>query len=777
MCCLGCQAVAEAIVEERLEGYYKNRSEMPSRPDELIPEALQQMQLFDRAEVQASFVKKIGDEKTASLILEGIVCAACAWLSENHVQKIPGVMAFKVNYSTHRARLVWDEKLVKLSEVLRAITDIGYVAHPFDPNKQADLHKKTKQLMLRRLVVAGLGAMQAMMLAASIYLGAGENSDAGMYQFLRGLSWLVATPVVFYSAAIFFKSAWRDLKSKSLGMDVPVSLAIILAYGASVWSIFTGQGEIYFDSITMFVFFLLVGRFLELSARKKSGEAMDSMLRLTPAIATRKLSGHFAQNDFEEVAVIDLSIGDEVLIRPGGQVPADGVVTEGASTVNESMLTGESLPQFKKVGDKLIGGSSNFDSPLLMKIKSLGEDTVLSFILRLLDEAQLGKPKIAKLADKVAQYFVIFILLLALATFVYWWQKDASQALWILISVLVVTCPCALSLATPTAVTVACGKLSQNGILTTSSDALEKLAKVTDIVFDKTGTLTTGKISLESLDNFTSLPSNELISIACALEIKSEHPIAQALLVEKSSVRTAKSLVTKIGQGIEGKIGGKLYRIGTLGFVGKDIAHAVEMTEAKNNRIKVYLADEEKVLGCFIFSDSLRKSARQTVAELAKLHIVPHMFSGDQNTLAMSIAARLDIVDAQGDLLPADKLQELLKLQDEGAVVAMVGDGVNDAPILAGADVSIAMGQGASLAQVSSDIVLFSNHLLHLSDSVRVSKFMMRIIKQNISWAIIYNLVALPLAILGYVMPWMAAIGMSLSSLLVVLNALRIRNL
>ena len=774
MCCPGCQAVAAAIVEENLENYYKNRSALPMRPDKLVPEELSHMQLFDRAEVQKSFVTEADDKKSANLILEGIVCAACAWLSERHVHKMPGVIEFKVNYSTHRANLVWDDKVVKLSQILKAIGDIGYKAHPFDFDKQEKIYKETRQDMLRRLVVAGICSMQVMMLSAAIYLGAGEDPESAMYQFLRWTSFLLATPVVFYSSAIFFKSAWRDLKIKSLGIDVPISLAVSIAYIGSILALVNNFGEAYFDSICMFVFFLLIGRYLELAARHKSGEAIESMVRLTPAIATRKNAGKL-----EEVAVIDLQIGEQVLIKPGGLVPADGIVVEGISTVDESMLTGESIPLIKREGDKLIGGSNNIKSPLIMQITSLGADTVLSSILRLLEKAQTAKPKIARLADMVAGYFVAFILLLALATVIYWWQYDAAEAFGILISMLVVTCPCALSLATPAAITVAIGKLGKKGILTANSNALENLAVIDDLVFDKTGTLTKGDLTLIKIVNFTKLAERELISIASSLEARSEHPVARPLLKENISTVEAKEVKVSVGSGIEARVNDTMYRIGTLDFVQDGIANNSEITEiaTEPNTVYVYLGDQTKVIACFKFSDTLRADAISTIKELRKLKVTPHLLSGDKDKAAKAIGLRLDIAEAKGGLMPDDKLREVTILQKAGSVVAMVGDGVNDAPVLAGADVSFAMGQGTSLAKVNSDIVLFSNRLKFIPYSIKVAKFMLRIIRQNITWAIVYNLVALPLAMMGLVAPWMAAIGMSLSSLLVVLNALRIRNI
>ncbi|HSH28628.1 MAG TPA: heavy metal translocating P-type ATPase, partial [Thiohalobacter sp.] len=492
MCCPGCKAVAEGIVAAGLEDFYRYRTEKSRTAQDLVPEALRDIDLYDRPEVQQSFVSVDTDHlREASLILEGITCAACVWLNERHVGRLPGVVEFQVNYSTHRARVKWDDSRIHLSDILRAISDIGYLAHPFDPGRQEAVHKRERSQALRRIAVAGLGMMQVMMIAVALYAGEADGSmDVALRDFLRWVSLLIALPVVVYSARPFFVSAWRDLRRRQLGMDVPVSLAIGGAFIASGWSTAVGGEDVYFDSVAMFTFFLLTGRYLEMLARHKAGQAAEELVRLLPATAGRLDAG----GEETRVAVAELRPGDRVRIKPGETVPADGRVREGRSSVDESLLTGESLPQTKQPGQSLVGGTVNIESPLIMEVRKVGQDTVLSAISRLLDRAQTEKPGVARLADRVAGWFVAAILLLAVGVAAWWWQAEPARAFAITLSVLVVTCPCALSLATPVALTAATGALTRMGVLTTRSHALETLARITHIVLDKTGTLTEGRL-------------------------------------------------------------------------------------------------------------------------------------------------------------------------------------------------------------------------------------------------------------------------------------------
>ncbi len=767
MCCRGCEAVARAIVDSGLVDFYRYRTEKSPQATGLVPEQLDEMALYDRDDLQKSFVRQqAGERREASLILEGIVCAACVWLNERHVKALPGVIDFSVNYSTHRARVSWDNSRLKLSEILEAISAIGYHAHPFDPGRQEQLYKQERTRALRRLAVAGLGMMQVMMLAVALYAGASEGMDSGLRQFLRWVSLFLTIPVVLYSAQPFFRSAWRDVKRRRPGMDVPVTLAISAAFLASAWSTVSGHGDIYFDSVTMFTFFLLAGRFLEMGARHRAGQAAEELVKLLPATAAR-----LGEDGEQRVPVADLVIGDRVLVRPGESIPADGRIVEGQSSVDESLLTGESRPCRRVPGDLLVGGTVNKESPLVMEIEQVGEETVLSAIVRLLDRAQTEKPSVARLADRVAGWFVGALLLLAAGVAFWWWLHDPTHAFAVTLSVLVVTCPCALSLATPAAVTAATGALTRLGVLTTRGHALETLAHATHMIFDKTGTLTRGELTLEQVELLSTLDRAQCLALAATLEQASEHPIATALRREAGPAGEVTALVASPGDGIEGCIEGRRYRIGTAAFV----AGLQSDTPPADLPGGVVLGDEDSLLAHFLFADPLREQAQEALDQLRQLGFSIELLSGDEEHAVERVAGQLRITKAQSRCRPEDKLARIRRLQEQGAIVAMVGDGVNDAPVLAAAQVSIAMGGGTQLAHASADMVLLSEQLPHLADAVRTSRRTLAVIRQNLGWAVVYNMVAVPLAAAGQIAPWMAAIGMSMSSLVVVLNALRLR--
>lgn len=769
-CCTGCQAVAEAIVANNLTDFYKFRTDVSTKPEELVPEALRQLQIYDEPELQKSFVQSKGDLREAALIMEGIVCAACVWLNEHHVRQVAGVLDFRINYSTHRATLRWDNSKVQLSTVLKAITDIGYLAHPFDPGRMQALQKKEKSLALRRIAVAGLGMMQVMMLAVAMYVGAYSDMTEGMRDFIRWISLIMTIPVVVYSANVFFMSAWRDLKRKRFGMDVPVSIAIIIAFSASVYATITGTGEVYFDSVTMFTFFLLTGRFLEMQARHKAGQVAEELIRLLPATTIRLRNG-----EQEVVAVNALEINDHVLIKPGEIVPADGVVLEGVSSINESLLSGESLPTTKQVGDALVGGTVNLESPLVMQVQKVGDSTVLAAIIRLLERAQSEKPRLARLAERVASRFVPLILTTAVLVFLYWYFQGSPEAFWIALSVLVITCPCAFSLATPAALTAATGTLTGQGVLTTRGHALETLAQVDHIIFDKTGTLTTGKLALVDTKTFSTLSAEECLKLAAGLERVSEHPVGHALLAQASETYSLEGIQAYSGKGLAGTWNNEVIRIGTVEFVA-ELTQVPVPSISTTTQSTVWLGKAGQWLAVFYLQDQIRPEAKQVVSELKALGLEVSLLSGDNPEVVAAVAKALGIEKALGGQLPDAKLQYLKQLQAQKSIVAMVGDGINDAPVLAAAEVSVAMGSGSQLAQASADMVLLSENLARIPFAIRTARRMQTIIKQNFAWTIGYNLLAIPIAALGWVAPWLAAIGMSMSSLIVVLNALRLKN-
>ena len=781
MCCAGCQAVAQAIVDNGLADYYRHRDAMPESPREALPQIVAEFGLFDHPDVQKNFVRRAegaaGEhEREAALILEGITCAACVWLNESHVRRQPGVTAIDINYATRRARVRWDERVTKLSAILEAIAAIGYRAHPYDVGRSEALAQKERKTALWRLFVAGFGMMQVMMYAVPVYLADGDMTP-DIEQLMRWASLILTVPVILYSAAPFFLSAWRDLKLRRVGMDVPVALGVGAAFAASVWATLIAAGEVYFDSVTMFVFFLLSGRYLEMMARQKAARSVETLARAIPAFATR-LATWPSEMAGERVAVAELRVGDAVQIKPGETVPADGCVLEGESAADESLLTGESRPVPKRAGDALIGGSVNTASPLVMRVERVGEATRVAAIQRLMERAAAEKPRLVEMADRVAGRFIVALLVLAVATALAWWWIDASRALWIFVAVLVVSCPCALSLATPAALTVATGALAARGVLVTRGHAIEALARVDRFIFDKTGTLTVGRMELVETMVIRG-DSGRALALAAALERGSEHPIARALISGAGDIHIdVEGLRSTTGAGVEGRIEGGVWRLGRPEFVaalhGIEVAADVQAIVGAGDTV-IALGNAEGWQAFFRLSDGLRPEAAAMAAELAAAGIRLSIFSGDAPAAAARIGAALGIADARGGLSPEDKHAALKAMQLAGETVAMVGDGVNDAPVLAQAQISIAMGGGADLARANADVVLLGNSLQALPQGLALARRTLRIVKQNLVWAFAYNFLAIPLAMAGWVTPWMAGIGMSASSLLVVLNALRLQ--
>ena len=778
MCCPGCQAVAEAIVDGGMEEYYQYRTEPAEQGRELVPDFLQQSLAYDLDAVQDSFVRhhasEQGDLREADLILEGITCAACIWLNERHLAALVGVKSVAVNYSTRRARIEWNNDKIKLSEILEAITRIGYLAHPYDPSRQQQLLEDERKQQLRRLGLAGVLGMQVMMIAVALYLGDFFGMEAQFEKFFYWISLGLTLPVMLYSAQPFFRAAFRDIKHGQAGMDVPVSIGISVAFAGSIWSTFNGHGEVYYDSVVMFVFFLLTGRYFELVARKRSSESSDALVHGIPAVATR-----INNNEELLVTVAELNVGDIVRVKPGETFPADGFVIEGRSSIDESLLTGESMPIPIEVGRTVIGGSINVESPLLIKLEKIGQDTILSGVIRLLERAQTEKPRITKLADKTAAWFVLAVLVLAVSVATYWWNEGVAIWLPITIAVLVVTCPCALSLATPTAVTAATSRLTSQGLLTTRGHALETLAKASHFIFDKTGTLTEGKLELVTAKILSDASESECLTWAAALETSSEHPVARALCnAAESSAIVASDVINTPGAGLTGIISGKSFFLGTEKYILEKTG--LSLPEQQLNILRdqghtvVALADENQCHALFAMGDRLRKDAAQLISQLKSSERNIVLLSGDHSVAVARVAKQVGIDDWQAECLPADKLKAVTELQHQGAVVAMIGDGINDAPVLAAAQVSIAMAGGTQLAAASADMLLLSNDLTAISEGRTTAQRMLLIIKQNLVWAIAYNALALPAAALGYVAPWMAAIGMSASSLFVVANALRL---
>ncbi len=777
MCCRGCQAVAQAIVDNGLQDYYRHRTALPSTAHELIPAELSRLDLYDHPEIQSSFVIEEGEDtsiKQALLILEGITCAACVWLNERHLQQLPGVRTVQVNYANHRARITWDEREIQLSRILREIQLLGYNAHPYNALQQEALRRKARSVDIRRIAVTGLSAGQVMMLAVALYAGAAFGIEHSTAQLLRYVSLVLTLPVLLYTAMPFYVSAWKSLRSGRVNMDVPVSAAIIAAFVGSAWVTWHGQGVVYYDAITMFSLFLLSTRFMERNAREKSVEATENLLKLVPAMALRVREGQQ-----EAVAVLELRAGDVILVKPGEAVAADGEVIGGVSSVDEALLTGESRAVPKEPGAAVIAGSINLEGPLTVRVTGVGENTVLAGIVRLLDRAVAEKPRLALLADQVAGYFSYALLILTLLVALAWWWADPARVLEIVLAVLVVTCPCALSIAAPAAFAAAGSHLLKQGILLTRGHALETLAKVSHVVFDKTGTLTYGKPQLHEVLALAEVSDQECLRIAASLEQASEHPLAQSFLahIAKSELYPVGDAQNFPGKGVSGIINGRRYTLGNQALAALAGEPEQRGQAAPGGATMVWLCEERQPLARFTLCDELRPEASGLVQELKRQGFSVSMLSGDSEAAVNHFAGMLGVSDFRWALHPEDKLAALKGLQHRGQVVAMVGDGVNDAPVLAGADVSVAMGGGTQVARASSDIVLLSEKLPDIWRALRAGRATMKIMKQNFIWAAGYNFTALPFAALGYIPPWLAALGMSVSSLVVVLNALRLRQI
>lgn len=774
MCCQGCKAVAESIVENALEDYYKHRTELPQTPEDLIPNALKQLALYDHPEVQKSFLFGVRDpnfddhSKEAILILEGITCAACIWLNERHLKQLVGIERVAFNYSSHRVRIGWDEQQIKLSQILAEIRKLGYHAYPFSAQQQDIVRAQQRKSSIKRLAVAALSAAQAMMMAVALYAGASQGLEYANAQLLRWFSLVLTIPAITYCAWPFYRAAWRGLVNRQLGMDAPISLGIITGFVGSAIATVQGQGTVYYDTITMLICFLLVTRYLERGAREKSIEAAENLLRLSPSLATLVSHGEFVLTP-----VIELQLNDHILVKPGETIAADGLIVEGTTSVDESLLTGESRALTKSVGEHVYAGSINYESPITVKVQALADNNMLASISRLLDRAQAEKPPLAETADHVAAYFTSALLVIVVFIAIFWWQQSPDKVFEIVLAVLVVSCPCALSLAAPAAFAAAGSHLVGRGVLLTRGHALESLAKVDHVVFDKTGTLTIGKPVLINTIAYANLTTAECLKIAASLEQASEHPIAKSFLsaMERQPLYSVENCQNIAGQGVTGDIANQAYRLGNTEL------HALPMPtlDAPPSASVVFLSQGNILLAAFMLSDQARPDVPKLVKNLHTQHIHTSILSGDNASTVAHFAQSVGVTQWQAGLSPAQKLAQIRALQQQGATVLMVGDGINDAPVLAGANVSIAMGSGTQIARATGDVVLLSEQVLEIEHAVKTSKFAMQVIRQNFIWAIAYNLFALPFAAMGLISPWMAAIGMSVSSLIVVLNALRIK--
>lgn len=762
VCCPGCKAVAELIRDSGLSNYYTMR-DTPSPGVGKPPDDMAEWQVFNNVEMLQAFADTEPRTAEATIYAGGMYCSACSWLIETSLSEVPGVRSVDVNPITHRLRVRWLHENLGLGDLLAKLSSLGYQPQPLAPDDASRPELAEQRMALKRLLVASLGMMQVMMFAVGLYAGDFQGIDADMQRFLRLVSFFVATPVVFYAAKPFFVSALRGVVTRKPGMDLPVSIAIGAAYVASVYATFTNGPAVWFDSVAMFVFFLTLGRYLEMRARHRSIDRGVALSQLVPNTATRIVDG-----ERTVVPVAQLATDDVVLIRAGESIPADGIIVSGETSVDEALLTGEAKPRPRTPGNRLTAGSVNLDAIVEMRVVSTGNDTTLGAISRMSERARFTRPQFVNVADRIASHVVVALLFIATAVALYWYFVAPERAFVITLSVLVVTCPCALALATPAAFATVGSRLSELKLLVTNGNAIEVLAKATQVVFDKTGTLTCGRPEVQSIQILhDDYDEAECLRIAAALEQASTHPIAHAFRGD-GTLPDVSDAANHVAQGASGTIGTSQWRIGNALFA------LDEPVSDDDSSTVIYLGIDGRKVARFEITDTLRPDASKTLNTLRSMGINLSLVSGDNAGAVSEVARSLNIDDLHSDCTPADKLKIIVALQARGERVVMVGDGINDAPVLAGADTSIAPGHGALLAQTSADVIMLGEFLRPVTTAIRLSRATMRIVRQNLVWAVLYNVTALPLAVAGMVPPWLAAIGMSASSLVVVLNALRL---
>ncbi len=773
VCCIGCRSVAELIHANGLGAYYRFRSR-PDADSGLRPEPSEWAH-YDAADLQSRYVHPVGEFAEATIEIGGLYCSACVWLLEKALLGQAGVECLAISPATRRAVIRWNPAVLPFSRLLAAIAAIGFRPQPLAAGQSANPAHDEYRLALKRLIVAAAAGMQVMMFAVALYAGDYFGIDGEIEKFLRTISLLVTLPIVFYSARPFYRGAWRGIQARAPGMDLPVSIAIIAAFLASVRATLLDQGEIYFDSVAMFVLFLSATRYLEMRARHRSDDYAFALARLLPDVATRIVDGRH-----EIVAIDSLRAGDVIHVRPGDVMPVDGDVLTGSLLLDESMLTGESMPVSRACGAGVLAGSVNRGGSGSVRVTRTGASTSLAEVGRLLERTKADRPRVAQLADRIASVFVVGMLVVAAVTGGIWLMIDSPRAFEIVLATLVVTCPCALALATPAALAAAASTLASRGFLLVRSRLLEVLGRNATIVFDKTGTLTEGRPKVvQSRTYDQDWPLARCMALAAAMEQASEHVLARAFTEgDGAEVFSLDDVRVVAGEGVEAVVDGVRWRIGSARFVtaSAQIEGPARMPGGEARSL-VLLGNERDVVAQFAIGDELRADAPSTVTALKAAGFRVLIASGDHEVAVSAAARELSVTEWHSELLPDDKVALVRSLREAGVPVVMIGDGINDAPVLAAADASIALDAGTALARATADAVVVGKRLGSVLDGVNIARATRRIIRENIAWAIAYNITAVPLAASGMLAPWMAALGMSASSLIVVLNALRIHRL
>jgi Cu2+-exporting ATPase len=776
-CCGGCLAIAEEISAAGLADYYALRTSVAAtaagreEADERI---------YDREELQNTFVHRAGALRRVSLFLERVRCPACLWINERRLRAVPGVVDAGVVYASRTARVTWDPDRVKLSAILASVREIGYQARPIDPSHRASLEREGSRRDTARLIFAGVLGMMVMNLALAAYFLGGVRSGPlplwetfGRWGALAGSAVLLA-----YPGQDFFAGAWRDLRNRRLGMDVPLVLGFAAAWIGSAWATARGSGPVYFDAVAMLVFFVLLARAIESRARLSAAAALDGLAAIEPAVA-RRVGGDGTEND---VLARDLSPGDLVRVSPGGIAPADGDLVEGDTSFDESVLTGEPWSRRRGPGDPVVAGSRNVGQAALLRVTRAGESSTLGEVRRLLERGLASRPAAAELADRLSGWIVLAVLAASAGTAAWWAFHDSSRAVAATVAVLIVTCPCALALATPVGLTLAAARLARSGVLPARMSAIEPLATAQTAVFDKTGTLTLLSPRLAALDLAGGLDADTARSVAAALERDSLHPIAGALAASARTRLSAARIEHEPGRGVSGDVGGSRWWLGSADFASggaplpASIGLALDEARRDGNPAAL-LVDRRGRAALFVFSEELRPGAGELLASLRKEGVRRFvLLSGDSSRAAERLGKALGFDEVRTGMTPDAKLAWVRRLQATGTDghLLFVGDGMNDAPALAASGVSLCFTQAPQVSRLACDFLISRTDLGAVIEARRIARRTRRLLVQNVGWAIAYNVVSIPLAAAGLVPPWAAAIGMSASSLLVVGNAMRL---
>lgn len=789
-CCHGCATVCDSIYGAGLDGFYSRRQDgdILEPPDEQDTD----LSFYDIDEVQAEYVGNLEPEREIHLLVEGIHCAACVWLIENSLKKLPGIIAARVNLSGRRLLVKWNNDKLALSRIIASLQKLGYSAVPYDPEAAEGSINRANRQILYRMAVAAFGMMNLMWISIALYTGANQGE---FRQLFHWIGFMLATPTLLYSGQPFYRGAWNGLKNRRPSMDLPIAIGVTITYAYSVYVTVTGSevGEVYYDTVVNFLFVILVGRYLEAISKRHAVASTQRLLDLQPRVATVVRDGQESVVPIRSVLKTDL-----VRVKPGERIPVDGVVVSGSSPVDEAVLSGESEPIIKSAGNNVSAGTLNGSGSLLIEATELLADSALGKIIHLVEEAQASKAPIQSMADRIVPWFVVVTISLATLTFVYWISIDFEIALLAATAVLIITCPCAFGMATPMSIAVASGLGARNGILVRNGGVLETFAHVDHLVFDKTGTLTEGQLNLvkvateegswsRGLQDSMSPALAQLTLQCAAIERYSEHPIAAALTrfadANDWKLPIVEDFVSVAGKGVKAEIQGESIMLGTLKWMNE-----MQLEASPKLQQEIAALDEQGVssiccaqggqlVAVMGIEDSIRPGAEELIQELKSAGLAVTLLSGDRRKTAEHIAARLGGMDVIAEVLPADKNAVIAELQSQGKQVAMVGDGVNDAPALVRADVGIALGSGTDASIASADIVLMSNELDKVLVAARLSRRTIRTIKQNIGISITYNIIMVPLAMMTFVTPLVAAITMPMSSLLVIGNAARIATL